>query len=184
MEFIMQSYSLQELNAAKIGAIQSAWIEELEKNSDSLIQLSSSLFDIIISQKNYGVLTKRHNKDTYMAVVNDDTGEADAIVHIVFSKLGSSSMCKIMDIYHAPHVSNLEDDMYNKKYYEIFLSVLANMLQINKTTKYGVTKIYARDDISQQTIQAIDSDSNKRLIEKIGFEMKLLGRQWLEFKTI
>ena len=180
----MQSYNLQELNARKISAIQADWIGELEKKNDSLIQLSSSLFDNIISQKNYGVLTKRHNKDTYMAVVNSDTGETDAIVHIVFSKLGSSSMCKIMDIYHAPHVSDLEDEMYNTKYYEIFLSVLANMLQINQTTSYGVTKIYARDDISQKTIQAIDSDSNKRLIRKIGFEMNLLGRQWLEFKTI
>ena len=58
------------------------------------------------------------------------------------------------------------------------------MLQINQTTTYAVTKIYARDDISQKTIQAIDSDSNKRLIKEIGFEMNLLGRQWLEFKTI
>lgn len=180
----MQSYNLQELNAHKVSAIQSAWIKELEKNNDSLIQLNSSLFDSIISQKNYGVLTKRHNKDTYMAVVNSDTGETDAIVYIVFSKLGSSSICKIMDIYHAPHVSNLEDEMYNKKYYEIFLSVLTNMLKINQTTKSGVTKIYARDDISQETIQAIDSESNKRLIKEIGFEMNLLNRQWLEFKTI
>lgn len=184
MGFTMQSYNLQELDAHKTSAIQSIWIKELEQNSDSLIQLSSSLFENILSQKNYGVLTKRHNKDTYMAVVNSDTGETDAIVCIVFSKLGSSSMCKIMDIYHAPHISNLADEMYNKKYYEIFLSVLANMLQITKTSKYSVTKIYARDDISQKTIQAIDSDSNKSLLKDVGFEMNLLGRQWLEFKTI
>ena len=119
-----------------------------------------------------------------MAVVNSDTSEVDAIVCIVFSKLGSSSTCKIMDIYHAPHVSNLEDDMYNEKYYEILLSALANMLQINQTTKYGVTKIYARDDAAQKTIQAIDSDSNKILLKEIGFEMNLLGRHWLEFKKI
>lgn len=180
----MPSYNLQELDAHKISAIQEVWIKELEANSDSLIQLSSSVFEIILSQKSYGVLTKRHNKDTYMAVVDSDTGKVDAIVCIIFSKLGSSSTCKIMDIYHAPHISNLEDEMYNKKYYEILLSVLANMLQINQKTKFGVTKIYARDDAAQKTIQAIDSDSNKSLLKDIGFEMNLLGRHWLEFKTI
>lgn len=184
MEFIMPSYKLQELDALKISAIQAVWIKELEENSDSLIQLSSSLFDTIINQKNYGVLTKRHNKDTYMAVVNTQTNETDAIVCIVFSKQGSSSTCKIMDIYHAPHVSNLEDDMYNEKYYEVLLSVLTNMLKINQKSKYGVTKIYARDDAAQKTIQAIDNDSNKSLLKGIGFEMNLLGRKWLEFKTI
>lgn len=90
-----------------------------------------------------------------MAVVNTQTNETDAIVCIVFSKLGSSSTCKIMDIYHAPHVSNLEDDMYNEKYYEVLLSVIANMLLINQTTKYGVTKIYARDDAAQKPFKRL-----------------------------
>lgn len=180
----MQTYELQELDADKIGIIENDWIGELEENDDSLVQLSSSLFDAIISQQNYGDLTQRHNKDTYMAVVNTKTGETDAIACIIFSKLGSLSTCKIMDIYHAPHISNLDDDQYNNTYYKILISAIANMLQINQMTKYGVTKIYARDDAAQKTIQAIDKDSNKSIFKDIGFEMNLLGRHWLEFKKI
>lgn len=47
----MPSYNLQELDALKISAIQAVWIKELEENSDSLIQLSSSLLTPLLVKR-------------------------------------------------------------------------------------------------------------------------------------
>jgi len=180
----MKEYKLIELDSEKTNSIRAEWIEQVEKNDDSSLELNDSLFDVIISQKSYGDLLRRSNQETYMALTSDDTGTTDAIVDIIFVRQGAKSLCKIMDIYHAPNISNLDDPKYFDKCHEILRIVLSNMLEINKTTKHGITKVYARDDAAQKTIQGINKTANKQHFEDIGFEMFLAGHRWLEFRKI
>lgn len=177
-------HKLLNLDIQAINSIRANWIEQVEKDDDSGLELTDSFFDYLMSGNYFGDLLQRSNQITYLSVVDPSDQEVVAITEIIYARQGAKSICKIMDISHAPKISNLEDEAYINKSFDILLSILAHMLEINKSTNHGITKIYARDDAARDTIKQIHTHTEKNVLETTGFKMKTSGYRWLEFEKI
>lgn len=176
---------LTSMDVSAVNEIRADWIEQIEEGDESGLELTDSFFDHLMSSDNFGDLLKRSNETTYMSVrKEDDPEEVVAIAVIIFVRQGAKSICKIMDINHSPAINNLGDDDYKKASYSVLATVLSYMLSINKTTKHGITKIYARDDAAQSTMKLMQEMLDKSVFEEIGFQVKFLNRHWLEFVKI
>lgn len=177
-------YILKNLDHQTTNAIRADWIEQVQEGDDSALEITDSFFDYLMNGNFFGELFQRSNQITYMAVADQASNSIIAITEIVFSRQGSRSICKIMDIVHAPAIGALEDDQYLDIKFDTFISILSYMLEINKLTKHGITKIYARDGAAQKTITQIHEDADEKSFRDLGFEMRLSGHRWLEFKKI
>lgn len=176
------AYSLKSLDPNTVNSIRADWIEQVEKGDDSTLELTDSYFDYLMNGNNFGDLLVRSNQNTYMSIFDVSTDSVVGIAELIYARQGSKSICKIMDISHAPSITNLNDNDYLTKSFDILISVLAYMLEINNSTKHGITKVYARDDAAQVTIKEIHNSVAPDAFENIGFKMKLSGHRWLEFE--
>lgn len=179
----MESYTLETLDNKKSNHIRAMWLEQIEQNDISSLQLVDSFFDYIISQNYFGELLDRSNQSTYLSV--ETFTEVVAIVEIIFVRQGSTTICKIMDVNYSPNVTKLLDEEYLNVTLDILMSILGQMLSINSRTKHGITKIYARDNAAQHTIKTLDKKMQRHnLQDELGFNVKLQGHHWLEFEKI
>lgn len=176
------TYSLKSLDSNTVNSIRADWIEQVEKGDDSTLELTDSYFDYLMSGNNFGELLARSNQNTYMSIYDVSTGTVVGIAEIIYARQGAKSICKIMDISHAPCITNLNDSDYLEKSFDTLISVLLYMLEINNSTKHGITKVYAKDDAAQGTIKEIHSNVTPDAFKDIGFKMKLSGHRWLEFE--
>ncbi|MDE0489986.1 hypothetical protein NK638_00230 [Psychrobacter sp. A3] len=178
-------YSLKNLDAKSIKSIEADWIEQININDDSNLELTVSNFDHIISSNSFGDLLQRSNLATYIAVIDSEADKVIAITEVIFARQGAKTICKIMEVFHAPSISALEDEEYQAESAKILISILGYMLEINKSTNHGITKIFARDDAAQYTIKKFHDHADKQSFrDLLGFEVRLQGHQWLEFKKI
>lgn len=162
------------------------WLEFIESDDNDQLEVVNSTFDHIIDAHNFGKIIDRSNQSTNLALENTDSSKTDAIVEIIFARQGATSICKIMDVIPSPEITSKDDDEYQSYYIDILLSALAILLQINSSTKHGLTKIYARNDMARQAIHLIENVLNGKNV-KIGdlnFEVKLQGPSWLMFEKI
>lgn len=178
-------YQLENLDAQSIKSIQANWIEQIKQDDDSTLELTVSFFDHLINSNSFGELLQRSNLATYISVINPENGTVIAITEVIFARQGAKTLCKIMEIIHSPSINELKDDDYESESAKILVSILGYMLEINKSTNHGITKIYARDDAAQYTIKKFHDYADKQSFrDLLGFEIKLQGHQWLEFKKI
>lgn len=178
------TYNLKSLDSNTVNSIRADWIEQVEKGDDSTLELTDSYFDYLMSGNNFGDLLARSNQNTYMSIYDVSNGLVVGIAEIIYARQGAKSICKIMDISHAPCITNLDDQAYLAKSFDILISILMYMLKINNSTKHGITKVYARDDAAQVTIREINDNVAPDAFKEIGFKMKLSGHRWLEFEKI
>lgn len=177
-------YKLKNLNVQTTNSIRATWIEQIKQGDDSGLELTDSFFDYLMSGNYFGELLERSNQITYLSVVDSETEEVVAITEIIYTRQGARSICKIMDIAHAPSISNLQDEIYLNKSFDILLAILSYMLEINKSTNHGITKVFARDDAARDTIKQIHTLADEKTLSATGFKMKLSSYRWLEFEKI
>lgn len=178
-------YNLKNLDAQSIKSIEADWIEQIKKDDDSTLELTVSNFDHIVNSNSFGEILQRSNLATYISVIDPETDAVIAITEVIFARQGAKTICKIMEVFHAPSISALENEEYQAESAKILISILGYMLEINKLTNHGITKIFARDDAGQYTIKKLHDYADKQSFrDLLGFEIKLQGRQWLEFKKI
>lgn len=171
----------KDLTRERIAAIRTEWLNQIA--DDDTQDLTNTLFENILSTQSFGNYTQRLNLNTYVLVESDDE-EALALVEVVMSRLGRETICKILDISHSPTISNLSDNSYIEQSVDILFTVLSELLLINKNSERGHTKIYARTDMAQTTLELIHKHIDKQRFQEAGFEVKSKGRNWLAFERI
>lgn len=168
------------LTTESLSAIRTEWLDQIA--DDEMYDLTNSTFENILASKTYGDYRKRLSLNTYVLV--EENGENLALAEIVISMIGRESICKIFDITHAPVIYNLNNADFLKKSIEILLTILKDLLILNKASSRGRTKIYARHDLAQLTMNFVHEGIDKERFRELGFDVKLQGKHWLSFEKI
>lgn len=174
-------YALAYLNAEDLSAIRHDWAANIQ-DTDQVYQIQTGI-DFILATNAYGNALRRPNLPTYMAIVDENTGQVAGLVEIINSEVGKERICKIMDFIYAPVIESLSDPEYMVCRLTMLVSALVYVLSAVKDKGAGHSKIYARDDAGQTIIANLQKMlQNKE--DEIGLKVETNGRQWLKFEPV
>lgn len=166
---------------------QRHWVDcaiECELDNQKM-ELTEQFFEHIQESKSYGDFKKRENLNTYIGVSDNENGDCDTLVEVIYHRRGRDATVKLMDIYVNAAIDALEETDYDQIYAERLIFVVSFLM--SHTANLGsAAKIYARTDKSQEFLQQLKvaAESMKPELQAARLDIVFEGKRWLAFRTI
>ncbi len=171
-------------NKQELDLIETNWSQQVDECSFSdenrqFVEFEcAQLFNQIRETQGWGELGERVNEYLFQKVSDNDEMVC-AIVALVQSKKGSSTMIKLKDIYFSPEIDATAQDKHMlEKRIAVFQTTVVGVL---RSSEYRETvKFYAREDDLYTFLKGVH-DVFSTITTFEGFKTSIEGR-WLTFK--